>query len=115
MVSSTGVSVDSTGCTLFLFFFGPEERGVVGATEGEFEGLKISSFGEYSGVVTGVWKGGLERIGCERLWLNNFEDLPEACLFCIVDVEHKGFGGDSGCTKVNGATGYCMVGEELCT
>ena len=65
-----------------------------------------------SGVVTGVWR--LERIGCERLWLDNFEDLPEACLFCIVDVEHKGFGGDSGCTKVNGATGYCMVAEELC-
>ena len=45
--------------------------------------------------MTGVWKGELEQRGCERLWLENFEDLTEACWFCIVDVENKGFEGDS--------------------
>ena len=64
--------------------------------------------------MTGVWKGELVQRGCESLWLVNFEDLMEACSFCIVDVENKGFGGDSHCTKVWGATRYCMAGEELC-
>ncbi|KAK2713115.1 hypothetical protein QYM36_011719 [Artemia franciscana] len=94
--------------------FGLEEKGVIEAAEGEFEGSKISNIEEYSGVVTGVWKGELEQRGCERPWLENFEDLTEACLLCIVNVGNKGFGGDSHCTKVWGATRYCMADGELC-
>ena len=74
---------------------------------------KISNIEEYSGVVTGFWKGELEQRGCERLWLENFEDLTEACLFCIVDIDNNGFGGDLHCTKVWGATRYCMAGEDV--
>ena len=99
MVSSTGVSINSTGRPLFLVVFEPD--GVVRAAEGEFEGSKILNVGVFW--YCGWCLGGLE----------NLKDLTETCLFCIMDVEHKGFGEDSGCKKVCGAAGYCVVSEEF--
>ena len=66
----------------------------------------MSNVEEYSGLLAAVWKGESVWRGCERLWHRNIEDLIGACLFCIADEEHEGFGGDSGCNKVCAATRY---------
>jgi hypothetical protein len=91
LVYSTDVSIDSTGRPLFLAVFEPD--GFVGAAEGEFEGSKILNVGVVWYCGWCVWKIGRDM----EDWLENFEDLTQACLFCIMDVEHKGFGDDSGC------------------